>query len=137
MEDCIFCKIVRGEIPADKVFESETILAFLDINPVNQGHTLIVPKNHFDRLEDTPDEVAGEMIKAAKIIGSVLQKAIGSDGFNLGLNNGDVAGQIVKHVHLHVMPRFKNDGLQLWPARESTSENRQATARKIRFNLDN
>ena len=132
MQDCIFCKIIEGEIPADTVFENEQILAFLDINPVNLGHVLVIPKKHFNSLEETPDEIASKMMKVAKKIGAVLGDAIGADGFNLGLNNGKAAGQIVPHVHLHVMPRFSGDGLKLWPGKETTADERKETAEKIR-----
>ena len=117
MSNCIFCKIIKGDIPADKVWDSDDIFAFLDINPVNLGHVLVIPKKHFASLETTPDEIACEMMKAAKKIGLVMNDAIGADGFNLGLNNGKVAGQAVEHVHFHVMPRFVGDGLTLWPGK--------------------
>jgi len=135
MQDCIFCKIIKGEIPADKVFESKKILAFLDINPVNLGHTLVISKTHFSSLEETPDEIASEMMKAAKKIGAVLGEAIGADGFNLGLNNSKEAGQVVEHVHLHVMPRFSGDGLKLWPGKETTAEERKEAAKKIKSQI--
>jgi len=136
MNDCIFCKIIKGDITADKIFENEKVLAFLDINPVNLGHTLIIPKDHYDNLEQTPDEIACEMIKVAKKIGFTLKEAIGADGFNLQVNNGEAAGQVVKHIHLHIMPRFALDGLKLWPGRETSGEERADAAKKIRLALD-
>ncbi|MFH1855250.1 MAG: HIT family protein [bacterium] len=132
---CIFCDIIEGKIPADTVFENDKILVFLDINPVNLGHTLVVPKTHFNSLEETPDELASEMMKVAKKVGAVLTEAIGADGFNLGLNNGKAAGQVVRHVHLHVMPRFSDDGLKLWPGKETTEKERGETASKIKSKL--
>jgi histidine triad (HIT) family protein len=136
MENCIFCKIIKGDIPSDKVFENEFIIAFLDINPVNPGHTLVIPKEHFSSLEDTPDKLTCEMIKIAKKIGKTLHDAIDADGFNLGLNNGETAGQVVPHVHLHVMPRFKDDGLKLWPGKESSSEERKIISKQVSDALD-
>lgn len=135
MNNCIFCKIIKGEIPADKVFENDNILAFLDINPVNLGHVLVIPKIHYDNLEETPDDIVCEMMNAAKKIGLIMKDAIGADGFNLQLNNGEAAGQAVNHVHLHVMPRFSGDGLKLWPGRESSDEERATVAKKIRSKI--
>ncbi len=132
MNNCIFCRIIKGEISADKVYEDDKILTFLDINPVNLGHTLVIPKKHYDSMEETPEEIACQMMKVARKIGSILGKAIGADGFNLGLNNGKAAGQIVEHVHLHIMPRFEDDGLKLWPGKTISAEERTKTAEKIK-----
>jgi histidine triad (HIT) family protein len=136
MKDCIFCKIIKGDIPAEKVFENDLVLAFLDINPVNHGHTLIIPKEHFSTLEETEDRFLCEMTKTAKKIGSVLKDAIKADGYNLGLNNGEDAGQVVPHVHLHVMPRFKGDGLALWPGKPVSPESMAEIATAIRQSID-
>jgi len=130
--DCIFCKIVKKELPSEIIYEDEKVFAFLDINPVNLGHTLVISKDHFENLLETPDEIVERMMLVAKKIGSSLNKSILADGFNLGLNNGEVAGQVVKHVHLHVMPRRKNDGLKLWPGRNVSAKELKETADKIR-----
>lgn len=135
MENCIFCKIVKGEIPSDKIYENEYVFAFLDINPVNPGHTLVIPKEHFNSLEETPDDIACEMIKAAKKIGSAINQTIEADGFNLGLNNGEAAGQVVSHVHLHIMPRYKDDGLKLWPGKSTAASQQKEIAEKIKKKL--
>ena len=136
MENCIFCKIIKGEIPAEKIFENEEILAFLDINPVNPGHSLVIPKKHFENLVETPPEIACHMIKAAQKIGAVLNHSIEADGFNLSLNNGRSAGQVVSHVHLHVMPRFEGDGLELWPGKPVSNEDRTEIASAIKQSID-
>ncbi len=133
--DCIFCKIINGEIPADKVYENDLVLAFLDINPVNKGHLLIIPKKHFGTLEEVEEKYLCEMIKTAQKIGKILPEAIKADGFNLGLNNGKHAGQVVEHVHLHVMPRFQGDGLELWPGNPVSAEDRDEIATAIRQQL--
>ena len=117
MDECIFCKIIRGEIPCAKVLDSEKVIAFLDIRPVNKGHVLVVPKEHFETLLDIPEVVLKDVIVAAKKIGKSLKKALKADGFNLGMNNFAAAGQVVFHAHLHVIPRFENDGLQHWPGK--------------------
>ncbi len=113
--NCIFCKIIKGEIPSAKVYESESCIAFLDINPINKGHTLIVPKEHYENFEDIPDNVLSDLIIVAKKIVPEVIEAVGADAYNLGLNNGPKAGQVVPHAHLHIMTRFEGDGLRLWP----------------------
>lgn len=107
MEDCIFCKIVKGEIPAAKVYESVNFLAFLDISPCNKGHTLIIPKQHYVSLTEMEDgKEFGELqLKLAKAV----MKATEAEGFNLLLNDGKAAGQEVMHAHLHIQPRFSSD----------------------------
>jgi len=130
--DCIFCKIIAGQIPAGTVYENERVLAFLDINPVNPGHTLVVPKNHFASLVDAPEEVLVELIKTIKKIVPAVLTGLGADGFNLGLNNGFVAGQVVSHLHFHIMPRFANDGHQLWQGKPYQPGEAESVLEKIK-----
>lgn len=113
--DCIFCKIVSGDIPSAKVFESETCLAFLDIAPVNPGHTLVLPKGHYPTLMDIPEELGGDMMATLSKLGKAVMEATGADGINLMQNNHEAAGQEVHHVHFHLIPRHSDDGLKLWP----------------------
>lgn len=115
-EPCVFCRIVAGEIPAARLFEDEHVLAFLDIAPLNKGHLLVVPRRHYYSLTEMPGEEAGRLLAAAARLGQAVLRAVQADGFNLLLANGSVAGQVVPHVHLHVVPRFPDDGLVL-PAR--------------------
>src|SRR3989344_2796069 len=117
-DDCIFCKIVRGEIPSSNVYTNDKVIAFLDVNPVNKGHVLIVPKEHYETLLDIPDNIVKELLVIAKRIGKSARKALKADGFNVGMNNFPAAGQVVFHAHLHVIPRFENDGLQHWPSKK-------------------
>ncbi len=112
--DCLFCKIVKGEIPSSKVYEDDELIAFLDIKPVNPGHVLIVPKAHYASLLETPEVLAGSMLALVPSLGKAVMQATKSEGFNVGVNTGRVAGQIVDHVHLHIMPRHANDGYELW-----------------------
>ena len=114
MADCIFCKIIKEEIPCAKVYENDEVLAFLDISPVNKGHVLVLPKKHFENIENLPDEILCEIARTIKKLSKAALKAVGADSFNLGLNNGKNAGQLVQHVHFHIMPRFENDGYKLW-----------------------
>ncbi|MBS3131455.1 HIT family protein [Candidatus Woesearchaeota archaeon] len=113
MEDCIFCKIVKGDIPAAKVYENKDTVAFLDIAPANKGHCLIVTRDHFETLLDIPDEKLGLLMEAAKKVTRALSLSVGNGAYNILMNNGEVAGQVVKHAHLHVIPRFKKDLLRL------------------------
>jgi len=115
MEDCIFCKIIKGEIPSAKLFENDKVYAFLDIGPVHKGHSLVIPKEHYETLMDIPDEILKEMAAALKIISKAVKKATSADGISIGMSNYKAAGQVVPHAHFHIMPRFEDDGLKLWP----------------------
>ncbi len=117
MSDCIFCKIIQGEIPSTKVFESKDLVAFLDIMPANKGHTLIVPKKHFDDLESADPKILAEMTKLAqKISKAVLEFC---DGTNIVINNKPAAGQIINHMHMHVIPRHSENNFKFdWPHRK-------------------
>lgn len=119
MDDCIFCKIVKGDIPSEKIYENDLILAFLDISPINFGHTLVIPKNHYVNIYETPENVLSEMIKVVKRIAVVLKNTLGSDGLNIGMNNDVAAGQVVMHAHIHVIPRVMNDGFNLWQSKKT------------------
>lgn len=116
MENCIFCKIIKKEIPSDIVYEDNNVVAFLDISPVNKGHTLVVPKEHYENLFDISENLLHNTINVVKKIGIALNKY--SDGVNLGQNNGRASGQLVDHIHFHVIPRFNYDGLKHWPGKK-------------------
>jgi len=109
MMDCLFCKIIRGEIPSRKVYEDKDSVAFLDINPANPGHTLVMPKKHAENIFDADDELLGRVIVAAKVISKKIKESLNADGINVIQNNGRHAGQIVNHIHFHIIPRFAND----------------------------
>ena len=104
--DCLFCKIINGDIPSYKVYENEYVFAFLDINPDADGHTLIVPKKHFKDIEDIDELTLNEIFKAARDVKKLLEEKLNCDGITLMQNNGDV--QEVKHFHLHVKPYYNN-----------------------------
>lgn len=114
MADCIFCKIINKELPSYKVYEDGSFYAFLDIFPVNHGHVLVIPKTHYPDILHTPPEVAEGLMRLVQKIAPAVLKATKSEGFNLGMNTGSVAGQAVFHTHAHIMPRFPDDGLRLW-----------------------
>jgi histidine triad (HIT) family protein len=120
MNDCIFCKIVSKEIPAEIFYENEHIIAFLDIKPINPGHSLIVPKKHTKDIFEASDETLAAIAQGIKHLGTTLKKVVGADGLNVGVNNGESAGQIVFHLHTHLIPRFKDDGLKSWERGDST-----------------
>jgi len=112
-KDCIFCKIINKEIPAGIIYEDENVLSFLDIMPANKGHCLVIPKKHYEALLDIPDEDLSELIKAVKKVGKALSLSIGNGAYNVVMNNGKEAGQVVQHAHIHIIPRFKGDRLRL------------------------
>lgn len=112
--NCIFCKIIAGEIPADKIFEDDDFIAFLDIKPNNLGHTLLVPKAHHKNIFDLPDDLLAKLGKHIQIIASAVLKGTEATGVNVGMNNGATAGQLVWHAHIHLIPRFVGDGLVHW-----------------------
>jgi histidine triad (HIT) family protein len=118
MEDCIFCKIIKGEMPSYKVYEDDDVLAFLDITPVNPGHTLVISKSHHETLLQLPGDLACKLITVIKKITPAVVKSVEAEGFNLCQNNGSVSGQVVGHVHFHIIPRFDNDGHKLWSGKE-------------------
>jgi len=135
MSDCIFCKIIKGELPSSNVYEDESVIAFLDHSPVNPGHALVVSKEHHPDLVSTPPQVISKLIEAAQTIAPAVLAATDSQGFNLNLNNGSAAGQVVNHIHFHIVPRHPNDGLKLWPGQPYQAGEIEELADKIRNNI--
>ncbi|MBM3260811.1 HIT family protein [Candidatus Kaiserbacteria bacterium] len=115
MQDCLFCKIVRGEIPSFTVYEDEHTLAFLDIHPVTSGHTLVVPKAHAMNIFDIAPESWGAVSESVRKVAIAIEESLQADGVNLMMNNREHAGQIIEHPHMHLIPRYRGDGLKLWP----------------------
>lgn len=109
--DCIFCKIIKGEIPSYTIYEDETVKAFLDINPTSNGHTLLIPKRHFENLYDMEPEVLMQMEIASQKVGKLLKEKLGCQGITRVQNNE--YGQDIKHYHMHLIPRYQGDGIQL------------------------
>ena len=132
MTDCLFCKIANGKIPSDIVYEDDNIVAFLDIAPINKGHTLVIPKGHYENFLETDEETLTNLIIAVKKISQAVLKGVSAEGFNLGLNNKRVAGQIIDHVHFHIIPRFTEDGLKLWSGKIYTENEAKQIAKKIK-----
>lgn len=109
--ECIFCKIVKGEIESDIIYRDDNFIGILDANPKTEGHCLVIPKKHFKTLLDMPSSLGNEMVEASKKIALKLVEEGKAEGFNLVMNNFEVAGQVVPHMHLHIIPRKKGDGL--------------------------
>ena len=107
--NCIFCKIANGEIPSATVYEDEDFRAILDLNPASKGHTLIIPKKHAANLFELPEETAEKVLPIAKKLGARLKEGLHAEGLNVVQNNGEAAGQTVMHFHMHLIPRYNND----------------------------
>jgi len=135
-DDCVFCEMVAGQIPVTKIYEDEVVLAFLDIGPVSDGHTLVIPKQHFEKLHDCPPELLGQVgFRLGKIAKAVVA-GMSSEGYNVLCNNGRVAGQLVEHSHFHIIPRNTGDGLfDRWPSYKYQEGKIDEIATKIREKL--
>jgi histidine triad (HIT) family protein len=122
VDDCIFCQIAQKKIPSQIVYEDENFIAFLDIHPANKGHTLVIPKNHVKDLNELKEDAAKELFSIVQRVAYAVQKATNANAFNIIQNNGPAAGQIVSHVHIHIIPRFEKDGLSLGVFRQGKYE---------------
>ena len=134
--DCLFCKMVAGRIPITKVYEDEVVLAFLDIGPISDGHTLVIPKQHFEKLHDCPPQLLGRIASRLGKIAAAVAAAMNFDGYNVLCNNGRAAGQLIEHLHFHIIGRSTGDDLfDRWPSYEYQDGKIEAIAMKIRKNL--
>ena len=132
MENCIFCKIANGEIPAATLYEDENFRVILDLGPASKGHALILPKSHAANIYELSDEMAAKAMILAKKMATAMTAALKCDGFNIVQNNGECAGQTVFHFHMHLIPRYVNDGQKiLWTPGESTPEELEEVRRTI------
>lgn len=137
MSDCLFCKIINGEIPSTKVYEDEHVFAFMDIMPLSKGHTLLIPKQHCKDLFEMPEEVAGNLYKAAPKVANAIKNAFNPIGLNTVNNNGAAAGQTVFHFHLHLIPRYNDtEGLNVqWNAKNGDLVEIAQVAEQIKNHL--
>ncbi|MHC4424292.1 MAG: HIT family protein [Planctomycetota bacterium] len=134
--DCVFCKMVAGQIPVTKIYEDEVVLAFLDIGPISNGHTLVIPKQHFEKLHDCPAELLSNFASHLGWIAKAVVAAMNSDGYNVLCNNGRAAGQLIDHLHFHIIPRNTGDGLfNRWPSYKYDAGRIEQIAANIRENL--
>jgi len=108
MSSCLFCKIIAGEIPAEKVYEDDHVIAFLDINPINPGHTLVVPKTHTENIFSASPAVMRQVAEVLPKISQAVVVGVGAEACNIGINNGPISGQVIFHLHIHIMPRRRN-----------------------------
>jgi len=130
-EECIFCQIVGKKIPSQILFENETTLAFLDIFPVSKGHTIVIPKNHYNNLEDIPVNRLTELFEVVKKVSTTIHKKLKVDGYNILQNNFKAAGQLINHFHVHIIPRSRKDGkFQLSTPKEQMKEEELKCLRK-------
>lgn len=130
---CIFCAIAAGRMPCTKVYENDRMLAFLDIGPISDGHTLVIPKAHYERLYQCPADILAEAAKVIGLLGRPVAEAVRADGYNVLCNDGLAAGQVVEHVHFHIIPRKSGDGVfSRWPAYKYPDGKAEAIAEKIK-----
>lgn len=113
-KECIFCKIIRDEIPVKKLYEDDFVIVFLDANPKTKGHLLIIPKQHYENIFDTPDNILERINVVCKKMSELLKEKLGATGVNIVNASGADAQQSIFHLHYHVVPRYKNDGIDLW-----------------------
>lgn len=126
-DDCIFCKLANGVFPTNSIYEDDKFNVILDMGPATKGHALILPKEHAENLYELPDETAAAAMILAKKLATRMVDKLGADGLNVVQNNGEAAGQTVMHYHLHLIPRYKNDGQHiLWNPTEPSSEELEA-----------
>ncbi len=131
-EGCIFCKIANGEIPSKTLYEDESFRVILDLGPATKGHALILPKDHAANLYELPDDLAANVLVLAKHMAMQMTQKLGCDGFNLVQNNGEAAGQTVNHFHMHLIPRYLNDGQDInWVPSSPSSEELEEVKKQI------
>ena len=120
MADCIFCKIIAGQIPCTRIYEDASVLAFMDINPISPGHTLVIPKKHYEAIMEMPADEAAALYRPIPALAAAVKTAMKAQALNVLQNNGRPAGQAVDHLHVHVIPRWAGDGLGFrWPAKQA------------------
>ncbi|WP_026836392.1 HIT domain-containing protein [Limisalsivibrio acetivorans] len=135
--ETIFSKIIKGEIPSSKVYEDEDFIAILDIMPTNLGHVLLIPKEYFENIFDAPESVGSKVYPLLSKLAKAMKEALNCDGINIVQNNGKAAGQEVFHAHIHLIPRYENDGIRFTPQHKEydSTEHMQQTAEKIKSSI--
>ena len=135
--DCIFCKIAAGEISSATVYEDDDFRAILDLGPAAKGHTLVIPKSHSDNLLSVEPDTAAKALKVISKTANAIKEALGCDGINVVQNNGEAAGQTVMHLHFHIIPRYKNDSVNIgWQPMKPSNEELAATADLIKEKMN-
>jgi histidine triad (HIT) family protein len=131
-ENCIFCKIARGEMPSRKVYENKKVIAFLDVNPISKGHVLVIPKKHFKNIFDIDEAYLKEIMLVSKKISQLLKNKLNAEGVNILHASGKEAQQSVFHFHIHIIPRYKGDKLDTWPKSNYKELNFEELAKKLK-----
>lgn len=135
--DCIFCKIANGEIPSSTIYEDDLFRVILDLSPATKGHALILPKKHMANIFEMDEETAEKVFVLASRIAKAMKEALNCDGFNIVQNNGEIAGQTVFHFHMHIIPRYNDDGQQInWVPKTSEAAERDMIAEQIKNALN-
>lgn len=134
MDNCVFCKIVKGELPSYKVYEDENNMAFLDINPTTHGHVLVIPKKHFINMEEIPEDLLAKTILIVKKIGKSIKENLDVVGYNVCENNDPGANQLIPHIHFHIIPRYQDDNLDPWPQSPYAEGDAERILAKIKLN---
>lgn len=136
MNDCVFCKIIKGELPSYKIYEDESFLAILDINPINPGHVLLIFKEHYKSVYDLPDKLLNKSGPILKKLAISIKNGIGAEGINIIMNNENISGQMIPHAHFHIITRFTNDGYRHWLGKPyANKEEAVKIAEKIKSNF--
>lgn len=129
-EDCLFCKIAKKEIPSEVIYEDDRTFAFLDINPNNIGHALVIPKSHAKNIYEITSDEFTKVMETVHRLAPAIKSALNADGINLGMNNDPAAGQIIPHAHVHIIPRYTDDGFKHWHGTKAT-ESELCDAREL------
>lgn len=138
-ENCRFCKIARRELPASRIYEDERAMAFLDIRPLSEGHSLVIPKKHYETVYDAPDEEIGHLFRVVKKVALAVKKSMNAEGITISQHNGTAAGQAVFHLHVHVIPRYQGQKLprreEALALPEASGEKLDEVARRIKLHI--
>lgn len=126
-KDCIFCLLANGDIPTAKIYEDSDVAVILDAGPASKGHALVLPKEHYKNIAETPADLAGKLVAVAAKVGAAQMKALGALGFNVVINTNEAAGQTVFHTHVHVIPRYGNDDIVSWVPGEAKDTEKLAS----------
>jgi histidine triad (HIT) family protein len=136
---CKFCKIARKELPASRIYEDDGVMAFLDIRPLNEGHTLVIPKKHYETIYNVPDEEIGHLFKIVRKVAYAVKKSVGAEGITISQHNERAAGQAIFHLHVHVIPRYEGQKLprreEALTLSEASKERLEEVARKIKLHV--
>jgi histidine triad (HIT) family protein len=133
---CEFCKIVRNEVSASRIYEDERVMAFLDIRPLNEGHTLVIPKEHYETIYNVPEEEIGHLFKIVRRVATAVKKAVNAEGITISQHNEKAAGQDIFHLHVHIIPRYEGQKLPRYEEiPEASREKLDVVAEKIRRHI--